>query len=229
MRANERKGREGKGEERQGKARKRKRKRRKEKGKKGKKEKEKENRTTRRKEGRRKSRRRRRRREEKERKGKGNGKGAGTGKGKGKNTWNPGKSEPKKSESGESLVEARKPWKSWWRGRTRVEGWWTSLSERWRCWDWQREREKQLKYYGEIIPNEVGPVETKIGVLSAKMEIRNEDREEMRKEEVMGEGKIRLFFQQGSGPDDVFDFGEHQGSTCRGSVLEGPPAVVNGR
>ena len=36
----------------------------------------------------------------------------------------------------------------------------------------------------------------------------------------MGEGKIRLFFQQESGPDDVFDFGEHQGS--RGVCLRGP-------
>ena len=32
----------------------------------------------------------------------------------------------------------------------------------------------------------------------------------MRKKEVLGEGKIRLFFQQESRPDDVFDFGEHQ-------------------
>ena len=52
-----------------------------------------------------------------------------------------------------------------------------------------------------------------------KRTVRNE---ELRKEEVMAEGKIRLFFQQGSGPDDVFDFGEHQGRTCRGVCLKGP-------
>ena len=60
------------------------------------------------------------------------------------------------------------------------------------------------------------------------MEIGKEDREEMRKEEVMGEGKIRLFFRQESGPDDVFHFREHQGRTCRGVRLKAP-AIVNGR
>ena len=42
------------------------------------------------------------------------------------------------------------------------------------------EREKQLGNDGEIIPNEVGPVEKKIGVLSArwKLEMRTERNEE---------------------------------------------------
>ena len=58
--------------------------------------------------------------------------------------------------------------------------------------------------------------------------MRTERNEEMRKEEVMGEGKIKQFFQQESGSDDAFDFGEHQRRTCRGVCLKAP-AVVNGR
>ena len=41
------------------------------------------------------------------------------------------------------------------------------------------------------------------------------DKNEEKKKEVMEDGRRRRVLQEGSGPDDVFDFGKHHGKTFR--------------
>ena len=73
-----------------------------------------------------------------------------------------------------------------------------------------------LGYWGETLPKETSPATREMGVLGLRWMVdkRMERNDEMKRKEVMGEGERRRVFQDGIGPDDVFNFGKHQGRTC---------------
>ena len=54
------------------------------------------------------------------------------------------------------------------------------------------------------------------------VEERMEEHEEVKHEETMGDGRRRGVFQEGSGPDEEFDLGKHQGKTFKEVYLIDP-------
>ena len=82
-------------------------------------------------------------------------------------------------------------------------------------------RQVMLGYYGRTIPKEISEERREVGLLSVKwmLEKRMERNEEMNRERAISDGRKRGMFQEGSGPDDKFDFGKHQGWTFREMYL----------